>query len=429
MRKGRLLYRVREAINDMCFIFVKELKSVFHDQGVLIFFILVPLGYPLLYSWIYTNEVVKDVPTAFVDQSHSHLSREFIRKCDATDGIKVAALATSVAEAREMQARQLCHGIVYIPADFETKVDRGEQTAVSFFADLSGVLYYKAIFGALTDVTLDMGKEIQIARLGNYTNRDDEVSTKPLKYEAVSLFNPAGGYGSFLLPAVLVLILQQTLLLGIGMSAGTARESNRYQELVPVRRHYSGTFRIVFGKALCYFSIYVVMALYILVAVPRIFDFPHLAEARELTALIVPFLLACIFFGITISALVRYRENVILLVLFTSVPFLFLSGVSWPESGLSGQWKALSYLIPSSFGIEGFVKINNFGASLEDIRFEYQCLWIQTLVYFFTACVCYWYQIQLSRTHSINRLHIMRLRKIAKRELKSLDVKAETDNE
>ena len=393
-----MISRIKQAITDLCFIFVQELKNVFKDEGVLIFFILVPLGYPLLYGWIYNNEGVKDVPTAFVDDSHSFLSREFIRKCDATDGVKVAAVCANMEDAKEMQRRQECHGIVYIPSDFATKINRKEQTNVKFFADMSGMLYYKAIFAALTDISLEMGKEIQISRSTDYTNRDDELTTAPIRMEPVQIFNPQGGYGSFLLPAVLVLIIQQTLLLGIGLSAGTARESNRYNELVPVKRHKSGTFRIVFGKSLCYFSIYILVTLYIVLVVPRVFHYIQLADARELVGILLPYVLASIFFGMTLSCLVRYRENVMLLVLFTSVPMLFLSGVSWPGSSIAGFWKGVSYLFPSTFGINGFVKINSFGASLEDVKTEYQALWLQTGIYFFTACMVYWRQINLART-------------------------------
>lgn len=416
--KRSFLDKRLEAFYDMCFIFVNEMKSVFKDEGVLIFFILVPIGYPLLYSWLYNNESVKDVPTAFVDDSHSFMSRDFIRKCDATDGIKVAALADNMAEAKKMQSEQLCHGIIYITSDFENKINRQEQTTVSYFADMSGILPYKAILAAINSVSLEMGKEIQISRLGNYTNRDDEVSTAPLKYEAVSIFNPQGGYGTFLLPAVLMLILQQTLLLGIGLSAGTARETNRYRELIPVKRHYNGMFRILFGKSLCYFMIYLVMGSYIALVVPKMFHFVQLAHARELIGIVVPYILSCIFFGMTLSCLVRYRENVILLVLFTSVPFLFLSGISWPGSAISGGWKGISFLFPSTFGINGFVKINSFGAKLEDVRFEYRALWIQATAYFFLACLVYWQQINMTRKHSQERLKTMRLKKVAREALK-----------
>ncbi len=404
-----MMFRFKQAITDLCFIFVQELKNVFKDEGVLIFFILVPLGYPLLYGWIYNNEGIKDVPTAFVDDSHSFFSREFIRKCDATDGIKTVAVCANLEDAKEMQRRQECHGIVYIPTDFGTKINLKEQTNVKFFADMSGMLYYKAIFAALTDVSLEMGREIQISRATtDFTKRDNELTTAPIRMEPVQIFNPQGGYGSFLLPAVLVLIIQQTLLLGIGLSAGTARESNRYNELVPVKRHNSGMFRIVFGKSLCYFAIYLLVTVWIVLAVPRIFNYIQLAPARELIGILLPYILASIFFGMTLSCMVRYRENVMLLVLFTSVPLLFLSGVSWPGSSISGFWQGISYLFPSTFGINGFVKINSFGASLEDVKFEYQALWIQAALYFFMACIVYWRQINIARINTLDRDRLSR---------------------
>lgn len=403
MTKDSFIYQRYEALYDMCYIFVQEMKSTFKDEGVLLFFILLPLGYPLLYSWIYNNEVLHEVPTVVVDQSHSFMSREFIRKCDATSSVKIITIATSVDEARRMQSEQLCHGIVLIPEDFETKINRKEQSVVTFFADMSGMLYYKAIQQALTDVSLDMGKDIQISRLGNFTQRDDEVGTAPLAFDEVQMFNPQGGYASFLLPAVLILIIQQSMLLGIGLSAGTARETSRYRELIPIKRHYNGMFRIVLGKSLCYFLIYVVMSIYVLMVVPKLFDFVRLAHFRELIAIILPFLLACIFFGMTLSCMVRYRENVILLIVFTSVPMLFLSGVSWPGSAMSSYWKGISYLIPSTFGINAYVKIQSFGASLEDVKMEYRALWAQALIYFFTACGVYWRHIRLARRHAVER--------------------------
>ena len=62
-----MLKRAVESINDTCFIWRQELKRMFKDEGVIIFFIVVPLLYPLLYSWIYNNEVVHEVPVVVVD--------------------------------------------------------------------------------------------------------------------------------------------------------------------------------------------------------------------------------------------------------------------------------------------------------------------------------------------------------------------------
>lgn len=396
--------RLKEGISDTCYIWLKEMRSVISDEGVLIFFILVPLFYPLLYSWAYNNEVARDVPVAVVDFSNGQTSRQFIRQCDASPDVKVAYRCTSLDEAKQLVGHQVVRGILYIPADFDNRIGRMEQAKVSVFCDMSMMLAYKAIYSTAVAVSQDMNAGIQVKLSGNYTDREDAVLTKPLDFQEVQMFNTTGGYGNFILPCVLVLIIQQTLLLGIGLSAGTARENNRFKDLVPVSRHYNGIFRIVFGKSLCYFMIYAVMAAYVTLVVPRIFGFISIPYPSDLFALMIPYVLACIFFGMFMSCLVRYRENVILLVVFTSLPFLFLAGISWPETSVPAAWRGIAYLLPSTFGIRGFVRISSMGATLNDVTHEYMMLWIQVLVYFFATCVVYRFQLIQTRRHAVDRI-------------------------
>lgn len=402
-----LFGRINEGLHDMCYIWAKEMKATVQDEGVLIFFILVPLLYPLLYSWAYNNEVVRDVPVAVVDLSHSQLSRQFIRQYDASPDVKVAYHCNSIDEARELVGKQVVRGVVYIPTDFATNINRMEQSHISVYCDMAFILTYKAIYQTATAVSAEINKEIQVHASGNYTQREDEVSTQPLAFDEVAIFNPTGGYGNFIIPGVLMLIIQQTLLLGIGLSAGTARESNRYRDLVPVSRHYNGIFRIVLGKSLCYFMVYAVMAAWLTMVVPRLFHFVTLLEWHSLLGLMVPYLLACIFFGMMISCMVKYRENVMLLIVFMSVPLLFLSGISWPQSSLPGAWQSVAYLFPSTFGVRGFVRLNSMGATLADIEHEYQMLWLQTTVYFFMTCLVYRYQINQAHQHALETIKRM----------------------
>lgn len=376
------------------------MKYTFRDEGVLIFFILVPLLYPLLYSWIYTNEVVREVPVAVVDMSHSNSSRDFIRRFNASPDVRVAYHCNNIAEAKNIMGHQDARGILYFPSDYEMRILRGEQAHVSVYCDMSLMLTYKAIYMTAQAVSTEVNKEIQKPQAMGFTDRDDELNTEPIHIEEVSIFNPTGGYGNALLPAVLMLVLQQTLMLGIGLSAGTARERNRFKELVPVSRHYNGIFRIVFGKSLCYFMIYAVMAAYITLAVPRFFSFTAIAHWQDLIAMMVPYLLACIFFGMTLSCLVRYRENVMLLVVFTSVPFLFMTGISWPQSNIPGIWQGVSWLIPSTFGVRGFLTLSSMGGTLGEIGPEYQALWLQAGIYFITTCIVYRYQIINARKNA-----------------------------
>ena len=374
---------VRQGFSSLFHICARELRNVFKDQGVLIFFILVPLAYPLVYAFIYTQEVVRDVPAAVVDNSRSSLSREFIRMVDATPDIKVQSYC----------------------ADMESQ---GKQASVSIFSDMSGLLYYKSLLMATTNVSLDMNKDIKIERMGNTTARQDEIGTAPIEYEDISLFNPQDGFASFLIPAVLILVIQQTLLLGIGLSAGTARETNKFQDLVPLSRKYNGTLRIVLGKSLAYFLIYAIVSAYVLCVVPRMFSLVQIPNPTTLLLFILPYLSACIFFAMTCSIFIHHRESCMMIYVFTSVPLLFISGISWPGAAIPDFWKVISWIFPSTFGINGFVRINSMGATLPDVLTEFRALWLQTGIYFITTCIVYRRQIQISHKHVEEKLRKVR---------------------
>lgn len=394
---------------DFLYIWRKEMQQVFKDEGVFIFFILVPLVYPLLYSWIYNNETVHEVPVCVVDESHTALSRHFIRKCDASSDVRVAYYAQDLDEAKSLVSRQLVKGVYFIPKEFESNVCRMKQGVISVYCDMSLMLTYKAIFQTAQLVSLDMCKELQTKMSSSYTAREEAVSARPLDYADVPIFNPAGGYGSFILPAVLMLILQQTLVLGIGLSAGTARDANPYRNLIPpADRRYRHTLVIVLGKALCYLMIYAVMGAWLVCAVPAMFHFPQLAMWQSLLTMMIPYTLACIFFGMVMSCMVKYRENVMLLVVFVSIPLLFLTGVSWPQSNIPGFLQGVSWLFPSTFGARAYVRMNSMGALFSDIETEYRILWIQAVCYFILALCVYRFQIYRSRRIALQRLDELR---------------------
>lgn len=397
MKQLTFKQKVVQGIHDLFYIWKQEFRTTFRDQGVLIFFVLVPLVYPLIYSFIYTNETIREVPTVVVDNSRSSLSREYLRKVDASPETSIVAHCADMEEAKLMLKDRKAYGIIYIPAHFSDDIVQGKQTQVSIFCDMSGLLYYKALLTANTNVSLAMNAAIKMERAGNTTARQDEITAYPIEYEDVAIFNPTNGFAAFLIPAVLILIIQQTLLLGIGLSAGTAREHNQFKDLVPINCHYNGTLRIVMGKGLSYFMVYSLVAVYILCVVPRLFSLNQIAIPGVLTLFTLPYLTACIFFAMTASIAIRNRETCMLLFVFTSVPLLFLSGISWPGSAMPSFWRYFSYLFPSTFGINGYVRINSMGATLNEVAFEYRALWMQTGIYFLTTCFVYRRQIIQSR--------------------------------
>ena len=405
-------------LDDAAYVWRFELRQVLRDEGVLLFCIVVPLVYPLLYSWIYNNEQIHEVPVVVVDRSHSQQSRQFIRMCDASADVHVACYAEDLDDAQSLVSRQVVKGIYYIPEDFATHLNRMEQGTISVYCDMALMLTYKAIYQTAMAVSQQMGAQIQTKLSGNYTAREDVITASPLDVEEVAMFNPQGGYGTAVLPAVLMLIIQQTLALGIGLAAGTARERNRYGDLIPVHPSYQGIGRVISGKTVCYLMIYAVMSSYLIIVVPKLFHFIHMAPWQNLLALMVPYLLACIFFGMTVSCLVRYRENVILLMVFVSLPLLFLTGVSWPQTSIPGYLQGVSWLFPSTFGVRAYLRLNSMGASIGDVSFELRCLWIQVAAYLGTASLVYGYQLRISQYHAQQRLDYLRKKREVRLALK-----------
>lgn len=410
-----IFHNLYNGLQDACYIWRKEMTQVVKDEGVLIFFVFVPLVYPLLYSWIYNNEVVREVPVCVVDQSHSHLSREFIRMCDASPDVHVKYYAQDLDEAKSLVSRQLVKGIYLIPSSFAEDVYGLKRGVVSVYCDMSLMLTYKAVFQTAQMVTMEMGNELKTMLGGRYTAREEAIATRPLDYEDVPIFSPAGGYGSSILPAVLMLILQQTLVLGIGLSAGTARDENPYRSLIPVGdSRYEHTFPIVLGKSMCYLMVFMVMGAWLSVAVPRLFHFPQLATAGSLLCLMVPYVLACTFFGMMVSCTVKYRENVMLIVVFVSVPLLFLTGVSWPQSSIPSYWQGVSWLFPSTFGARAYIRLNSMGADISDVMPELRILWIQAVCYFVLTLCVYRFQFFMARRFAMERLRYLKHKRESK---------------
>ncbi|WP_425886412.1 ABC transporter permease [Parabacteroides sp. ASD2025] len=393
-REHRLRYIIKEGILDTFYIWKDELKNVFKDEGVLIFFFLVPFAYPLLYSFIYNNEVVHEAKMVVVDQSDSYLSREFTRRVNATPDVRVVAVSTDMEEARRMLDRKEAYGILYFPTEFSKDLHTGKQTTLPLYCDMSSLLFYKAFLLATTEVSLDLGKEISLARRPfKGTVKEEEITVDPIPYESVTLFNTQNGFASFLVPAILILVIQQTLVLGIGMLGGTAREKNRFHCLVPVSRHFNGTLRIVLGKSLTYILIYVVVCIWVLAIVPKLFSLPQVGDPVTVLVFILPYLFASIFFAMTLSGFMTTREAPMLVFVFTSVILIFISGVSWPKEAIPPFWQAVGYLFPSTPGIQGFIRINTCGATLSEVMHEYHTLWIQAGVYFVLALIIYRFQI------------------------------------
>lgn len=366
-----------------------EYRTIFGDAGVLLILVFALVIYSTLYSLAYGPQVLRNVPIGVVDECRTPTSRELIRTFDAGPNTYVAYEPTGMAEAEELFFGRKIYGVVYIPSDYEKRLLGGEQANVAIYVDASYFLMYRQVFQELVATIGQTGAMVEFQRLVAKGAQIPQAmaTTQPVIYQSHNLFNPYLGYGTFAMPAIIMVIIQQTMLIGIGMIGGTWREFGLYRKLCPPDRKRMSTLPIVLGKALVYGMMYSVTTFYILGLHYKLFHYPMNGATGTIVVFMLAYMAACIALGIAISTLFRYRENSLLLLLWTSIPLLMLSGVSYPREGIPDWLFNLGQIFPSSHGVNAFIRIQSMGASLSEVLPEIRMLCILALVYGGLACI------------------------------------------
>lgn len=361
---------------DVC---CREFKMVIHDGGVLLFLLFLPLAYPIIYSLIYNPEIVRDVEMVVVDNDRSALSRQLVRSLDATQEIRVVGYASNLDEGKHAMHSHECFGLLLVPDGFSEKINRGEQADAVLFSDMSLLLRYRAFLVAATNVAMEMGSNIQFDKAAALGSNSPVSSSDIMPVSSVYMGNITAGFDSFVMPGVVILILHQCIILAIGMVGGAYREKLRNR--IPIESVTDSVTVSMLGRTLCYFTLILVPMLFLVYYVPLIFSFPMAGNIFEILLFLFPMVLSCIFFGFCFQTIVYERESVFILWVVTSIMILFLSGLTWSRYAMSPLWQAVGNVLPATWGIDGYVKMNTTGASLSQVSEEYVMLWILAIGY------------------------------------------------
>jgi len=360
-----------------------EAKAIRKTPAAFATMVVAVLIYAFFYPQPYLNEAVRDVQTIVVDQDHSNTSRELIRRIDSGEGARIVATAQGMPEAREMFFAREASAIVIIPPDFERDLLAGRRSPIAAYGDGGYFLMYRQAIGAIAGAARSIGVEVSIGRL--IASGTDPVLARamadPMPLTLIPLFNPQGGYASYVVPAAFVLLLQQTMLTGIViLGAGRRRLAGNAGEAAAK----------IAGKALCYMALYCFWTLLYLALLPHFYHLPQLGSVLDLLLLAVPFLAATAFFGLFIAAWMPNREIGILLLVVLGLPLFFLSGVAWPAETIPAVIRYISEAIPSSSAIRALVEVNQMGANLADVRTEAFRLWALAGAYALLAFLVEW---------------------------------------
>lgn len=347
------------ALGQLFTAWLETLKAIATDKGVLLIMGLAPLIYGFFYPWPYAQQSVTRVPVAVVDYDHSSLSRQITRFAQASPRIEVRLLTGDEGEAQQALWRGDIEGYAILPRELKRDVLRGAAAVVNVQANGSYALLNKAVLAGFAEAvgTVSSGVEVRKLQAAGQSALQASASRSPINSQLVALFNPTEGYGSYVVPAVALLIIQQTLLMGVGMLVGLWAETGRQRAGVATwLGRLLGFSTVGYLSGLLYFG-WIFWAQ----------DFPRGANPGGALVLLAFYIPAICALGALLGLWFGNRERALQVLLFTALPMAFVSGFSWPAEALPPALQTLRWLFPSTAGIQASLRLNQLGAPLADV--------------------------------------------------------------
>jgi len=362
-----------------------ELAAIFTNTALLLTVFGGVLFYSFLYPLPYAKQLPREQSVVVVDLDGSNLSRRLIRMVNATPQVNIVSQAFSLVDAKDQMLHQKLAGILVIPNHFYRDLLQGNSPTLSFAGDASYFLVYGTVLEGMAMAGKTLAAEVAVVRL---LAEGQAMALAEKQYNAVTigfhaLFNEAGGYVNYVIPAVFVLILHQTLIMGTGILGGWQNEqlaqgkSLYWQKSTPLS--------LLLVRASLFFIIYIILSLYYYGPAFMFYDIPRLASIKNIFLLTLPFLLSTTFFGIALGALFPRREIATLIVLLSSMPIIFSSGFIWPVSAIPFPIQAIVQIIPATPAINACLLLNQMGADIGQITPLITQMLLLTLVYGITA--------------------------------------------
>ena len=313
-------------------LFKAELGAIFTNPALLLTVFGGVFFYSFLYPLPYASQVPREQKVVVVNLDDSQLSRRLVRMVDATPQVKIQGKANSLAQAKEQMITQKLAGILVIPENFYRDLLQGKRPTLSFAGDASYFLVFGTVLEGMSMAGMTLSAEVKITQL---LMSGQPMALAKQQYNAVTLglhalFNETGGYVNYVIPAVFVLILHQTLIMGMGILGGSENEVFREGET----RYWqtASPWALLLVRSTIFFIIYTLLSLYYYGPAYVFYDIPRLAALGDLALLNLVFLLSVSFLGICLGTILPRRELATLIVLLTSMPMVFACGFIWPTS-------------------------------------------------------------------------------------------------
>lgn len=367
--KERIHPPVPEPSTTMAQAFAVEFRQICKTLGLALMFFVAPLEYFALYGSVFLIKSETHVPIAVVNAQSSTLSREITRGLQAHPWLEALPMGSEL-EAREALRKGKVRAILELPVDLDLRLRRRQATLVPLIFTTDRFLSANDIQRAVAAVLMERGdrERIQILASRGGSMQQAKAAASPVLLDDRPLANPHETYGDFMLPLLGILILHQLALTSTAFS--TTLGARGLRNMVARIAIYTGWIGL---WAVVWFA-----------GVMGMLEVPLQPHVPSMVALSILGLLGICSLGVAMGRILKHPMAALQILPFTSYPFLFLSGASWPREvfPISARW--FLHLVPASSWLVGANRALRLDASFADLRPEF--LNLGMLVVLLGAC-------------------------------------------
>lgn len=350
-------------------------------KDTFVIFVIAVAFYLLFYAWPYAAQNVTSIQTAVVDLDRSAASRAMIERIKSVAMINVVAIGTDRAEGESLYKTEKVAAVITIPENFEENLLAGKHTSVALTANGAFPVKSRAVMAGLMGVvgeTTAASMALNLVRAGAPLETLKKLQTAPVAFTDVNLYNPLSGYASYIVAAVMPIIIQAVMFVSIVMSlGGWLASANPTSVLRAVCRN-------VHGFAALYVAFWLFSLMWLAYALGPdfvLFDFASMQNPGGTLLMAAIFGAAVVSFGLAFTFAMGTNAYGAQFFVVISAPALFLSGVVHPLFDMTPPALVLRLLLPSTSGINGLVAVSQNGAPLYAVTVQIAHLLLLTVAY------------------------------------------------
>lgn len=330
----------------------REFKLFFQNRVLLVLFLGAPIMYGILVGSVYKKGNVTNLPVIVVDEDNTPLSRQLIDMLNENEVIYVATVLPDHFNSQKEALRKESPVVVSIPKNFAANINYNRPTEVTLFVNTSNTLTsnYAMMAANVSVATLKAGIQIKGLEKKGVPSYLASQQYEPFKTNIIRQNFRSGNYLYFMLPGVLLTVLQQVLMLGLALSFASEFEKGTFRELIDKS---SNVFQLILVKITPYLlmSVFIYLLYYVYALVYRM---PLHIEGFAFWGSSILFLLAVCFLGILVSILIPNQLQATEILMVIATPSFILSGFTWPLSQMPSWVVSIANCIPLTHYLQIF---------------------------------------------------------------------------